>query len=726
MLSKFKQVRKNKLSLALSAALLGGMFATGTAQAVNLTQDGLGDAAIFQYYTAKPGWSTFIRLINTSDDPVAVKVRFREAANSREALDFILLLSPHDMWLAWTGNKAANGKPGLKTNDTSCLLPAPNTNISGSETWVQPNLGDVIKYAEFKSRAFQGDINDNGPAVADRLMEGHIEIIGIAQIKPDAAGLSPSALDALANLEQEITHGTNGEPSCNASVIENGLQALFNATRQNLETHDVDNVIAANAYILNISNGQGAGYDPTMLANFSDRGLIGEAYGLYSIFGDNAPLGIGSLQTPDMDNAKPQSIVLDDDGMPVASAWSTTGGYALNQENAAGNVPRTVVSKAMILSNAGNTTDRTVYVDWNGDGVCDVFPENAVPANAVSSLDGAYLAFGTNATSACNGVGPGPGTAGTLYLRLVNLEAQADAVGALGPANATVYANDVPARKKWVFPNVWAPVTGGVDAVSSLLMRNTVINEWAASNNQSLLINDHYKQWVLTFPTKHYYVDLQNGSNGLATATLVDPDADGPINDAFAPFTEEFDQGINPGKSCESFNLNMWDSEERAADATSPAPTDKFELCWETNVLSFNDPVSGTDYGAKGLMSSFNTSVNAPISVWPAGIDGKPSTYGWARLTFNGAGVSEGLSGHALNPEFYPGGSARTTGDFGSTLNKFTGLPVDGFLFSVYETGDVSRNHTIINDHKYERDITPYETIRDEYDNGTPSEADPY
>ena len=64
--------------------------------------DGLGDAAVFQYFTAKNNWQTFFRLINTSADVVVVKVRFREAANSREILDFEVALSPYDMWAGWT------------------------------------------------------------------------------------------------------------------------------------------------------------------------------------------------------------------------------------------------------------------------------------------------------------------------------------------------------------------------------------------------------------------------------------------------------------------------------------------------------------------------------------------------------------------------------------------------------------------------------------------------
>ena len=74
---------------------------------------------------------------------MAVKVRFREQANSREVLDFTVFLSPNDMWQAWTDRHAVprdwapdesrwsieNGwVPGIRTTDTSCIVPEKNGN----------------------------------------------------------------------------------------------------------------------------------------------------------------------------------------------------------------------------------------------------------------------------------------------------------------------------------------------------------------------------------------------------------------------------------------------------------------------------------------------------------------------------------------------------------------------------------------------------------------------
>lgn len=59
-------------------------------------------------------------MVNTSNQVVAVKVRFRESYNSRDVFDFDLILSPLDEWTAWVTD-SANG-PVIHTEDTSCTV----------------------------------------------------------------------------------------------------------------------------------------------------------------------------------------------------------------------------------------------------------------------------------------------------------------------------------------------------------------------------------------------------------------------------------------------------------------------------------------------------------------------------------------------------------------------------------------------------------------------------
>ena len=69
--------KMKKLALAVSMAL-GGISMAPSVQAVSVAQDNLGKALIFPYYTVQNGWMTLFGVTNTSNQIVAVKVRFRD------------------------------------------------------------------------------------------------------------------------------------------------------------------------------------------------------------------------------------------------------------------------------------------------------------------------------------------------------------------------------------------------------------------------------------------------------------------------------------------------------------------------------------------------------------------------------------------------------------------------------------------------------------------------
>ena len=92
-----------KMALAVGT-VLGGLSMVPSAQAVNLATDGLGQSLIFPYYTTRAGWNTLFNITNTSDQIVAVKVRFHEGYNSRDVFDFNVVLSPKDVWNGTVSN----------------------------------------------------------------------------------------------------------------------------------------------------------------------------------------------------------------------------------------------------------------------------------------------------------------------------------------------------------------------------------------------------------------------------------------------------------------------------------------------------------------------------------------------------------------------------------------------------------------------------------------------
>jgi hypothetical protein len=159
------------------------------ASAVSLSDNGLGQVAIVPFYTTR-GNDTYISIVNT--DPVNViyvKLRFREADNSRDARDFNIALSPNDVWTgAVTQN--ADGIPLVQTSDTSCTGPQ--------------LLDGVGTYAGAKGVLFT-DVDYNGGTVLgrdaaadadvgiDRTEDGHFEVIMMGVSEPVMGAATPAA-----------------------------------------------------------------------------------------------------------------------------------------------------------------------------------------------------------------------------------------------------------------------------------------------------------------------------------------------------------------------------------------------------------------------------------------------------------------------------------------------------------------------------------------------------
>ena len=98
-MSTFKQK-----SLFAALAGLGVLGIVDSAQAVHINADGLGQAMVYPYFTARStasgnAYVTALSVVNTTASAKAVKVRFLEGKNSREVLDFNLYLSHHDVWV---------------------------------------------------------------------------------------------------------------------------------------------------------------------------------------------------------------------------------------------------------------------------------------------------------------------------------------------------------------------------------------------------------------------------------------------------------------------------------------------------------------------------------------------------------------------------------------------------------------------------------------------------
>jgi hypothetical protein len=153
------------------------------------------------------------------------------------------------------------------------------------------------------------------------------------------------------------------------------------------------------------------------------------------------------------------------------------------------------------------------------------------------------------------------------------------------------------------------------DAVTTVFMHDTIYNEY---NTEALL--GAASEWVVTFPTKRYYVD----------------DPTSPFT-AIPPFSDPF---RDDGSACDIVTIDFWNREEQTpgtapgiVDVSPPPPDAEIflpALCWEANVISFNQSQVANGTGGSSILGSdFGFNLNT------ANIGGVVFENGWMRLDFD-------------------------------------------------------------------------------------------
>jgi hypothetical protein len=481
--------KMKQLALAVGVAL-GGLSLVPSAQAVSVAKNNLGQALIFPYYTVRGGWTTLLGVTNTSNQVVAVKVRFREAYNSRDVFDFNLILSPFDLWTAWVTD-SPNG-PVIRTEDTSCTV----GNIVGTGATGVTFPAPV---------SYVGAAADGGPTGVDRMREGYVEMIMMGAAPGTPAAVYPLASGA-------IHSATTGVPA--------GCAALVSAFQ---------NPAALGSYgACPTGTSANAGVSGTLRGEFCN-------YATYTPSAGAAPLPLQPLKGTYalVNGAKGFNAV----GLPVA------------------------------LQNFRNTGAMTLQLDSVG---------------AVAYNNSWHEPSLNSATS--------PG-----FQNVPN-------VTATDPA----------------------PINGaasGAAAVSGALAHTNVLNEWTRRSNPAagwVTATD----WVLTFPTKGFFVDNDPGNRYAGRNTGRGNAVTSPGPAAATPFTQMFVDTslatpLRRGFSCDSISLTLRDREERASAGLGFSPGASPQLCYEANVLTFN----------QGLI------LNSPVAGSVNYTD--PFLYGWMNIGFN-------------------------------------------------------------------------------------------
>ncbi|MDR2153687.1 MAG: hypothetical protein LBE78_01475 [Burkholderiaceae bacterium] len=245
-------MKKSILSLSVAAAL-GGLCFAGPASAIAVFDRdgstaeylyphpaGTGHMLYTPYYTAQNGLGTTITIINTDRlNGKAVKVRFRNATNSDDVLDFTLLLSPGDVWSgAVTRGSDGYAQVSAPDDETSCTIP-----LKASGLWP----------GKFKALRLPSYLNDNQKAALTR--EGYVEVLNMADIPPGS------------NLFTAIKH-VNGKAPCESGP---GGLGIF-STLMSPEWYD-----AGDARAIGLDNPTGQLMGSWAVLNLSDLGVFSGA-----------------------------------------------------------------------------------------------------------------------------------------------------------------------------------------------------------------------------------------------------------------------------------------------------------------------------------------------------------------------------------------------------------------------------------------------------------------
>lgn len=181
-------------------------------------------------------------------------------------------------------------------------------------------------------------------------------------------------------------------------------------------------------------------------------------------------------------------------------------------------------------------------------------------------------------------------------------------------------------------------VTGTADAVSAIYMHDAIYNEF---NTETALGGQ--SEWIVTFPTKRFYVDN--------------------FTAAIPPFTDIFP---DDGTACEPVSITYWNREEATAttsvDFSPPQAVAGNALCFEAQDVSFNQSSQVTAGATAIFGATYAANINTTLTSGTA-------QNGWTRITFGDA--SNLLTTvHRLGPS--------VDGDY------YVGLPVTGFWSANY------------------------------------------
>ena len=186
----------------------------------------------------------------------------------------------------------------------------------------------------------------------------------------------------------------------------------------------------------------------------------------------------------------------------------------------------------------------------------------------------------------------------------------------------------------------WIGSSNQADAVSAILMHDNVYNEFVLDAGTK-----SGTDWVVTFPTKRFYYN------------------------ASFNVTKLFESNFRATGACDDVLLTQYNREEATVVSTTtfspPPPTNTDSICWEANVITFNNTNVLLGVNKSSLTTGF--------------------TNGWVSLNFFPSSITFPV--HQL----IGGGTIRTSTATGTSSAQATatynGLPVIGFATQLFNNG---------------------------------------
>ena len=303
-------IRKKLVTLAVASAVSGGAMMMATpvyALDMNVSQNNIGEVLLFPYYTVRNGYDTLFTVTNTANTTAVVKIRWREALNSREVRDFNVILSPFDHW----GGVITATTDGalIRVFDKSCTSPQlPASSVAGATE------------VAFTNSLFAGNFKDGATEEMGRVREGYFEVVLMGQL-PNTAGTKGDVTNSTNTLAFNAKHVSNVPRNC--ATVDNlflpGALATLNASGGGtsaapLPFPEPTNILKGHVTYINVVKGSAIDSEPTALENFNS----------------------GTAQLFEPGDLRPQLS----DGDLLGSALSVRNGAAVSFASAAGSQNR--------------------------------------------------------------------------------------------------------------------------------------------------------------------------------------------------------------------------------------------------------------------------------------------------------------------------------------------------------------------------------------------------